>query len=294
MDRRLFLKHLGFCLAANAIGIPLTSGPSGAPAQDESSATTFKVAFLADAHLPDGKPDSIAARHLALAVEEINGQEPPVDLVFFGGDLTHDGNPKALSLAKEFFSSLRPPVWLLPGEKDYPIASGSLWTEIFGRSTFSFIHKGVHFIGLNTVHFGQKAGSGLFQISHPQHHWLAAELAETPCELPLIIVSHAPLYRLFHPWQWWTEGAETVHDLLQARQRVILLHGHVHQHIGLEHKNLQFLGVRSTAWPLPDVRLGVPQKQREATASDRTGCGWLLLTISSDGAIKGHDCLWEG
>ena len=111
-SRRQFLKQFGLGVAAGAMGWPNIFDQFAMPAHGPN---TIKIALLADSHLPDASPGTIAARNLMTAVEEINAQQPPVDLVFFAGDLTDNGDNGAMELGKYILSGLDAPCWLLPG-----------------------------------------------------------------------------------------------------------------------------------------------------------------------------------
>ncbi len=293
VTRRRFMKQLSMGLAAGVLGWPRPADSFlGSPR--ERCGEDIRVALLADAHVPDDNPESRAARNLRAAVTEINALSPPVDLVLLAGDLTDRGDLGALLLGKEILSALPAPCWLVPGEKDCPAAPGSPWKTIFNHGTFSFRLKNVHFIGLDTSAIHSVSGHSFFQVTAEQCRWLARELTHSLPESPLLILSHAPLYRLFQPWQWWTEQAEILHDLLGSQDKVYLLHGHVHQNITLRQGNLTFQGLRSTAWPLPDVRIGLTTSQNApAEIGTSPGCGWMLLTISSNHAVILHDRVWE-
>jgi calcineurin-like phosphoesterase family protein len=288
--RRQFLKELGLGMAAGAVGFPLFSDGFAMPAQDPE---TIRVALLADSHLPNAKTESIAAQNLVAAVKEINSHRPPVDWVFFAGDLTDNGNHDSLELGRQIFSTLEVPCVLLPGEHDNAMTSGRLWQEIFGDGSFSFAYKGVHFLGCSTTIFNPATGTAHFHFTPEMQRQLSGILTAISPETPLVICSHAPCYRLFKPWRWWTENSESLYTLLQDHRKVYLLHGHVHQNITLRYRNLVFQGLRSTAWPMPDVRMGcgaVAPYTREQQR--RGGCGWMLLTITDNGIITLEDRVW--
>jgi Icc protein len=293
VSRRQFLKHLGLGMAVSAVGLPITASPIFDSRSQNSAEKALKVAFLADSHLPDGNHATSAAKNLIDAVAEINHQNPPVDLVFLAGDLSDNGDSAALCLGREILASLKAPCWLMSGEQDCLSVPGPLWKAIFRDNNFSFGHQGVHFCGLNTNVFNPATGKIHFQVSDQHYRWLATELASVPLEVPLIILSHAPLYRVFQPWQWWTEDTESLYDLFKPRKNVYLLHGHVHQNIILYHRNLTFQGLRATAWPLPDVRVGCNDAQPNPTGiGKQAGCGWMLLTIKDNGTMTIKDQVW--
>jgi 3',5'-cyclic-AMP phosphodiesterase len=294
VTRRRFLRQLGIGVAAGALGLPLPADSFFTLPSPESVTEVLRVALLADSHLPDDNPDSSAARNLMAAVAEINALTPSVDLVFLAGDLTDHGDIGALLLGKEILSSLQAPYWLVPGEKDCQAFPESPWNTLFGNSTFSFRHKGVHFCGLDTNAIEPATGRRFFQVTKQLYHWLNYELTLSSPATPFLLISHGPLYRLFRPWQWWTEHAESLHDLLLSREKVYLLHGHVHQNIALRQGNLIFQGLRSTAWPQPDVRVGWTSCQPSKSRPENSlGCGWMLLTINGNGNTIIQDRLWE-
>lgn len=290
--RRQFLKQLGLGAAAGALGWPVRAEPR-VPLAALSPPEELRIALLADAHLPSACPETATAKRFLQAVEEINAHQPSADLVFFAGDLSNQADFKALELGKEILSGLRAPCWLVPGEQDIPVSAGGLGQEHSGRLVFSFAHRGVYFCGCNTGRLDPNRGTVDFQVNSGLRRELAAVLAAVPPEAPLLIFTHAPLYRLFQPWGWWTEKAEVLHQVLAERERVFLLHGHVHQNITLQQENLTFQGLRSTAWPLPDVRIGLRTGSPQTPAGDRdSGCGWMLLTVRGDGAMILRDQIW--
>ena len=65
-------------------------------------------------------------------------------------------------------------------------------------------------------------------MGDPGRRWLARELGRLDPEVPLLLVSHAPLDPVFRPWQQWTlDGPEVLAQLSRFRQ-VLCLHGHTH------------------------------------------------------------------
>jgi hypothetical protein len=75
---------------------------------------------------------------------------------------------------------------------------------------------------------------------------------------PIIVFSHSPLYKLYRPWNFWTDDAEDVQAILQRFDHVTVLHGHTHQVLTNRIGNIQFHGMLSTAWPWPYAPQGLP------------------------------------
>jgi hypothetical protein len=221
MERREFIRRLGLGLLAGWAG-----GRLAWPWPARAAGPAPRLALLADAHLKDGDDRRPEALALARAVAEIRSLSPPPDLVLFAGDLAHRGRPDALDLGREIMSDLPAPMWAVPGEGDHG-PRGSAWTRRFGEGRFSRAWKGFHLLGLHTYLQGRPGGP-VFEIGAAQRRWLAAELARLDPATPLIIVSHAPLTQIFHPWQQWTADAPAITRRLARFAAVLCLHGHVH------------------------------------------------------------------
>ena len=119
------------------------------------------------------------------------------------------------------------PCWAVRGEGDHGPGGKSAWVRRWGEPWFSRAFRGFHLLGLDTS-LNPRAGGPVFEIGAAQRQWLARELALLSPATPLIILSHAPLARLFHPWQQWTGDAPEVARLLARFSQVLCLHGHVH------------------------------------------------------------------
>jgi hypothetical protein len=222
MDRREFVKQVGLGLVAGwAVGRLMWPCTAGA------AEPKVRLALLADAHLKDGndrRPEAVA---LARAVAEIGRLSPPPELVLFGGDLAHRGRPDALDLGREILAGLPAPVMAVCGEGDHGPRGNSAWVRRWGTPWFSRAWRGFNLLGLDTS-LTPGAGGPVFEIGALQRRWLARELARLSPTTPLVILSHAPLARLFHPWQQWTGDAPEVARLLAQFSQVLYLHGHVH------------------------------------------------------------------
>jgi Icc protein len=299
MERREFIRRLGLGLVAGWAGRRLAW-----PLPAWAAGPELRLALLADAHLKDGDARRPEALALARAVAEIRSLSPPPDLVLFAGDLAHRGRPDALDLGREILADLPATMWAVPGEGDHG-PSGAAWTRRFGESRFSRAWRGFQILGLYTSLKG-RPGRPVFEIGAAQRQWLAAALARLEPATPLIVVSHAPLTRIFHPWQQWTEDAPEVARLLAHFPAVLCLHGHVHGagvkgrgSGGFSEARIDFnsseplqcltenrkpktenhFSLPATAWPRPQAVQGTPMVRRPGVGP--RGCGWALATLSA-------------
>jgi hypothetical protein len=223
MKRREFLQQIGLGLAATWV-LGRLSWPFKALAGNDRE---IRLALLADTHLIDGDDRRPEAWALARAVADIRALKPPPDLVLFAGDLAHRGHPQALALGREILADLPVAPLMVMGEGDGPATAGSPWTRLFGEPRFFYRHRGLNVLGLHTQLIGTPQGRA-FELGAAQRGRLARELARLDPEIPLIILSHAPLAKIFRPWQQWTLDGETLLAPLCRFQKVLFLHGHVH------------------------------------------------------------------
>ena len=222
MNRREFVKQVGLGLAAGwAVG--RLAWPFAARAAEPE----VRLALLADAHLKDGNDRRPEALALARAVAEIGKLSPLPELVLFAGDLAHRGRPDALDLGREILAGLPAPVVAVCGEGDHGPRGNSAWVRRWGAPWFSRPLRGFHLLGLDTA-LSPAVGVPVFELGAVQLRWLERELALLAPDTPLVILSHAPLSHLFHPWQQWTGDAPEAARLLRRFSQVLCLHGHVH------------------------------------------------------------------
>jgi 3',5'-cyclic AMP phosphodiesterase CpdA len=267
MDRREFIKQVGLGLAAGWVG-----GRLSWPRDAGAAGPELRLALVADAHLKDGNDRRPESRTLARAVAEIRSLSPPPDLVLFAGDLAHRGRPDALDLGKEILADLPGPCWAVRGEGDHGRGGKSAWVRRWGEPWFSRTFRGFQVLGLDTC-LNPGAAGPVFEIGAAQRQWLARELARLSPATPLIILSHAPLAQLYHPWQQWTGDAPEVAPLLARFPRVLCLHGHVHG-VGIRG---QRSGVNRKIPPISPLAKGGMAAGPPWEQGDLGGCagGWV-------------------
>ncbi len=234
MKRRDFLRQLGLGLAgawaAGRLAWPLKAVAA------EGAVPSGHLAFLGDAHLKDGDERRAEARALARAVGEVRRLTPVPDLVLFAGDLAHAGDSRALALGREILADLPAPVLLVMGEGDGQPDNAAAWKQLFGEpfssQTIRKTENGKRqtVFQILGVHAGWCPGPGgpSFRLGASGCKWLARELERQDPEVPLIILSHAPLNPIYRPWAQWTEDGTEALARLRHFRKVLCLHGHTH------------------------------------------------------------------
>jgi Icc protein len=334
LDRRSFLK-----VSAAAAGAVAASGlvtphsfqpvsvahaqPAPVPAGAAAAAGTagkeepFRFAYISDSHLYEKTVNDRFVNALMRAVDDVNAMDPQPDFVFYGGDLAQLGQPKELELGAQILKNLKAPLRMMVGEHDWYLDLGEKWQSLFGKPNYSFDHKGVHFVVLNSVvekdfwtarklspmeRMRTVAGldngmQSAFSVGADQRTWLEADLKAHPASTPLIVFSHSPLYKLYRPWNFWTDDADEVQAILRRFKSTVVIHGHTHQLLTNRIDNIHFHGMLSTAWPWPYAPEGLPemtvQMGRPDPFNPNDGCGDGSVTVHPDGLVDKLYSLWN-
>jgi len=271
MNRRAFLKTTGAGLMASAFPMSLVKIAFGGqdPAQD------FTFGYISDAHIQQIQGDNFVRNWdmgLIRAVREANLLTPRPDFFMFGGDLAQLGKKEELDHGLEIMSNLRGKVRYVIGEHDYYLDLGEYWQSKIGPLRYSFDHKGVHFITLNSIltydsWIHKKWGSPMdrmlamarldnpegspFMVGEEQLIWLKKDLEKVNRSTPVVVFSHSPIQKIFKPWNFWTQDAERVQALLKPFEKATVVYGHVHQIEYNQIGNITFHSVMATSWPWP-------------------------------------------
>jgi len=156
-DRRTFMK-----LSTQAAGLAMAAAafpPHSfqlveyvyAAEPDTAPQVAFRFAYVSDTHLFDKGMTHRFAKSALKAVDDVNALDPQPDFVLFGGDLAQLGQRGELELGRQILKEVKAPLKMMVGEHDWYFDMGSAWQEFFGKPTYSFDHKGIHFITLNSV-----------------------------------------------------------------------------------------------------------------------------------------------
>jgi len=278
----------------------------------------FRFAHISDAHIQHIHGTKFVRnwdRGLIRAVAEANLLEPKPDFVIFGGDLAQLGKKSELDHGAEMLAKLNYKVYPVMGEHDYYLDLGKYWSELYGPHTYSWDHKGVHFVVLNSIltyddwtyrrwptdmeRMVEMAGldnpnGSPFMVGEKQRAWLQKDLRKVKQDTPVVVFSHSPIQKIFKPWNFWTEDAEEVQALLHPFDHVTVIYGHVHQIQYNRIGNIRFNAVMATAWPWP-----YPQSYTQAKSElpkitvpmnradpffERDATGWQVVSMKEGAA----------
>lgn len=274
----------------------------------------FTFAYISDSHIQHIKGKEFVRNWdmgLKKAVAEANLLNPKPDFVIFGGDLGQLGTKPELDHGAELLSALKYKIHYVMGEHDYYLDLGQYWEKLFGPQHYSFDHKGVHFVVLNSILTHQEwinkwpsaerrmlEMAGLdnpngspFMVGDAQRDWLKKDLDKISKDTPIVVLSHSPLQKIYKGWNFWTDDAEQVQALLKPFKKVNVLYGHVHQIQYNQIGNIAFNSVMATAWPWP-----YPQSYAQAEShmpvltvpinradpfQERDATGWQFINVNS-------------
>ena len=191
--------------------------------EENSPKPLFSFAFLTDVHLnKDNRGNGNEGLAKALADAKAKG----VDFVIFGGDLVDIDGMKpeqeatADSLLARFKSIVEKsgvPAHFTIGNHDrYYTFNGEpdpagfkMFQKHLGETYYSFDHKGVHFIILNSV---QRDAEHTYFVNDEQLTWLENDLKEIGENMPLVVATHVPFQSLYYPA---VEGRITPTDMFE-------------------------------------------------------------------------------
>lgn len=260
LNRRQFIQTSGMAVA----GMPFLSFSSQKPKnepKENSKDTSFEFSFLTDIHL---KPEMNAPLGFQMAIDKVNELNP--DFVITGGDLVYDvmrgdyaRSEMLFDLYQKMSRGFNMPVFNCIGNHDlfaiyaespegadHPDYKYGMWERYFGKTYYSFDHKGWHFIVLNSLDVTEEKGyKGVFQAE--QLDWLAEDLKNTPQSTPIVVTTHIPV--LSTHWQLkgqqgnvGVENSQEVFRLLENHNLKLVLQGHIHwKEYGMVNDRFEFL-----------------------------------------------------
>jgi 3',5'-cyclic AMP phosphodiesterase CpdA len=279
----------------------------------------FRFAWISDTHLYPKDVNTRFVEKATRAVKEVQAMKPPVDFLIFGGDLAQLGDPVELDLGNEILKEVKAKKYFIPGEHDWYLDMGEKWTKMFGPTSWTFDHKGVRFVGLDTVsrgpdywtvkkmspkermgHMATLDGSvaGAWAgVGRDQLEWLNKTLSSWGKDKPVVVFSHNPLYEYYPPWNFWVRDWREVNEVLRPFQNVTNIHGHTHQVLYNEIGKMRSIGMLATSWPWPYAPEGVPALTRCMVRADPgdpfDGVGWSRLAMTAGNKVDNEYVMWR-
>ena len=322
ITRRIFL-HKSLLTGAASVAtygwFPLIGTLDLTLAQAGGQATSFKFAWISDSHLLPKDVNTRFVDKAVRAMKEVQAMKPPADFLIYGGDLAQLGDPVELDLGNELLKEIKIKKVFIPGEHDWYLDMGQKWTNLFGQPNWTFDHKGVRFVGLDTVsrgpdywtakkmspkermgHMATLDGSvaGAWAgVGRDQLEWLNRTLSSWDKSKPIVIFSHNPLYEYYPPWNFWVRDWREVHEVLRPYSNVTNIHGHTHQVLYNEIGKVRSIGMLATSWTWPYAPEGVPEltkcKVRVDPGDFFDGVGWGRLTMTAANKIENEYMMWR-
>jgi Icc protein len=209
---------------------------------------SYHLVILGDPHLP-GRNISEKEN----VIKTINSWEDVDGVVAVGDICSESGTPKELKFAKEFFSQLQKPLWIIAGNHDYiyddfldnqgRIKRGSSGSQRYKLQRFAKTFN------LPNVYYSKKLGGYLLiflstdepesyelaRISKKQMDWLRSELLSNK-ELSTIVFFHAPLRGTLKDYNkhantpsFVAQPEESIRQLILENAQIFLwVSGHTH------------------------------------------------------------------
>jgi 3',5'-cyclic AMP phosphodiesterase CpdA len=309
INRRTFLKGMGAMATVSALPFSLVELAFA------DSSKNFTFAHISDSHIQHITGNDFVRnwdRGLIRAVAETNMLQPKPDFVIFGGDLAQLGTKPELDHGAEMLSKLNYKYYCVMGEHDYYLDLGEYWSELFGPHYYSWDHKGVHFVVLNSIvtfdewtherwptaeqRMLEMAGldnpnGSPFMVGEKQRQWLSKDLEKVEKCTPVVVFSHSPIQKIYKGWNFWTDDAEEVQAILSPFKDVTVVYGHVHQIQYNQIGNISFHAVMATAWPWPYPqsyaqaeshlpKMTVPMNRADPFF-ERDATGWQFINLNT-------------
>ena len=273
-DRRQFLSLMAAAAAAAAAPPSLLAAPA---------ASDFTFIFFTDTHI---QPELDATHGTAMAFKKARLLK--ADFAIGGGDhvfdaaaVTKDRAVSLFDLYRKTEQDLGLKVYHTVGNHDVvgvggnsiaaadPTYGKKLYEERFGKTYYSFNHKGYHFVILDSIEY-QPDRSFIGHVSAEQMQWLAADLAAQPAGTPIVVTVHVPLatsvFTYLGPDAYKSASGVTVTNaaqviaLFEGHNVIGVLQGHTHVNETVLWKGIPFItsgAVCGNWWR--GSRLGIPE-----------------------------------
>jgi len=239
-----------------------------------------RILHLTDPHLfadPDGALRGTATyRSLNRVLDHYRAAGWRADFVYVTGDIVHDDSQLAYRHFCDLLSTLRLPVYTLPGNHDLRALMQSEMRRAGFRYCRTYVDESWILLPLDSC-VDQQAGG---HLSRAQLRRLAAKLKESHDKHVLVCIHHPPV-AMDSRWldSVGLDNAADLLALLKEHPRVRgVIFGHVHQLVDTRQGALRILGTPSTCSQF------LPRS--DDFAIDDRPPAYRRLTLSADGRIR--------
>jgi Icc protein len=275
LNRREFLCLTGAAGLSLALNSPAHAGSAG----------KFTFLFITDTHLQPELNAAVGCHQCFQKARTIKA-----DFAIQGGDHVFDSLGVGLKRASSLFDlygeteqvlgmklyhtignhdcfGIFPASGISPSD---PLYGKKMFESRFGKIHYSFDHKGVHFMVLDSIGItDDRAYEG--RISAPQIDWIIADLRTVPAATPIIVITHIPLVTAFTSYvappaqpprhaSLTVANAYQVIRLFEGHNVIGVLQGHTHINEQVVWRGVPYItggAVCGNWWH--GVRMGTPE-----------------------------------
>ncbi|MBN1541225.1 metallophosphoesterase, partial [candidate division KSB1 bacterium] len=180
----------------------------------------FVFAQLTDTHVAD----SGSSEDLRIVLSDLRRHDDLPEFVLVTGDLSDFGETATLNRYAEIMEKSGFVHYSVPGNHDSRWSGLELAAQeviLTQAQPFSFVYKGVQFIGLNSALPLEAWG----HIDASQILWLEQEMSRVGSELPRILFCHHPF---LYPDRSYQPESERLMQVIESGPVVLFLSGHGH------------------------------------------------------------------
>jgi Icc protein len=90
----------------------------------------------------------------------------------------------------------------------------------------------------------------------------------TATDQAVVVFTHSPLWDYYPRWNFQTEDAPQIRDIMRKFDHWMAYHGHVHQTVYNKIGNMSSVGTISTSWPWPYPPVALPYPDSQMNRAD--------------------------
>ena len=122
---------------------------------------------------------------------------------------------------------------------------------------------------MNTMTMLESPIAGPWGVREEQLDWLKKDVKNLPSDTPVVVFTHSPLWDYYPRWNFQTEDAPEIREILKKFERVMAFHGHVHQTVYNKIGNMSSIGttVHFLAMALSGCQAGLSMVANEPLRS---------------------------